>query len=993
MLPRLARLLVFAIVIALTMAMEPALAQELDPIYRFRTIRTDHFAIHFHDDVAPIASALAEVAEETWRKFDARPGVPPPPLTHVVLVDQSESANGFATTLPRNTVVLYAVTPPAASLLNPDDWLRTVFVHEFTHIVHLDRAEGWARAARRLFGRAPWTFPNLMLPLWQIEGLATFEESLPRGSLRPGRQHAGDFTALTLEAARSGAFEPIDRVGGGLTDWPAGLAPYAYGLSFHVWLAERYGAESLYRLSDATAGSFPWLGTRAFSKIYGRSLGDLWSDYTADVTGGRSTPSEEAAPPSRRLTRHGFQVAGPRYLPRSCAACPREIAYSLRTPDDRPGLHVVDTTTLETRRLTTRFFGSTLAPTSDGAIYFDQQERIRNSGLYSDIYLLERDTRHVRRLTHDARLIDPDLSPDGRSLVAIRTTTPGQRELVVIDVAGDVSRVSDTSITTLLSESQTQFNTPRWSSDGQHIVVGRQRPTGTPEIVIVNAATKQVDVLAPDSGLRWATPAWRPDGRAIVAAGARGSEPFNLFEVEIASATVRQLTHHTGGATWPDVSPDGASIVYVGYSATGFDLYEMPYPTAAPIVEREEARAATRAAPTLGEAAGVSDDTAGDAGEAVGAGLVPAPLTARPYRPWTTLLPTSWTPVVTTSREQIRAGAIIGGEDVLGYHAWQASAAWPLIDRVETGEAGTSPDWSASYVYGRWRPQVWTAVSRDTSFYPAETSASDAARPATLVERTAEVGVQLPLRRLRVSHAVQASVVRAVDTFTRANVARDRNRSGARVAWRYSSAQLPGYAISPERGLTLGVAAEFVRPELGASGRAGTVTADARAYLPGLARHHVIAVRAVRGYTWGDNAVGRLFVLGGGDASPGAGSLGSEVARLLRGFPANTFAGRQVATINVDYRFAIARPQRGFGALPLFLHSLHGAVVADAGHVWSGTFDRHDIKTSLGVELSANVVLGYGLPLTLTAGAASGRDGAHVVSSGPTVYARLGYAF
>ena len=55
-----------------------------------------------------------------------------------------------------------------------------------------------------------------MLPLWQIEGLATFEESVPHGTTRPGRQHAGDFTALTLEAARSGALEPM-RSGG---RWP-----------------------------------------------------------------------------------------------------------------------------------------------------------------------------------------------------------------------------------------------------------------------------------------------------------------------------------------------------------------------------------------------------------------------------------------------------------------------------------------------------------------------------------------------------------------------------------------------------------------------------------------------------------------------------------------------------------------------------------------------------------------------------------------------------
>jgi hypothetical protein len=998
------RLLVRAVLIALMMATGVVLAQDVDPVLRFHTIRTDHFAIHFHDSAAPLARSLAGIAEETWRRFDARPGEPPPPLTHVVLVDQSESANGFATTLPRNTVVLYAVTPPPASLLNPDDWLRTLFVHEYTHIVHLDRAEGWARAARLVFGRAPWTFPNLMLPLWQIEGLATFEESLPRGATLPGRQHSGDFAALTLEAARRGTFETIDRVGGGLTDWPGGLAPYAYGLDFHVWLADRYGAESFQRLSDATAGSLPWLGTRAFSRIYGRSLGELWSAFAADVTTRHATPSDSATPPAiRQLTRHGFQMAGPRYLPRACGDCPREVAYALRTPDDRPGLHVVDTATLATRRLTTRFLGSTLAVGGDGAIYFDQQERIRNTGLYSDIYRLDRDSRRVRRLTRDARLIDPDLSPDGRSLAAIQATAPGQRALVVIDLASDGSRTGDVSITTLISEPQTQFNAPRWSPDGSRIVVGRQRSTGTPEMVIVDVAARRVAPLAPGSGLRWATPTWRPDGRAIVAAGARDDGAFNLFEVELASGDLRQLTHHHGGATWPDIAADGTSIVYVGYSATGFDLYEMPYPTSAPVVELDSVRAATGASRAPGEAvpafdeatnaAKTTDAGAREADPAVGAGLAPALIDSPPYRPWATLLPTSWTPILTTSREQIRGGAIVGGRDVLGYHAWQVSAAWPLVNRVEMADAGTSPDWTAWYVYGRRRPQLWTTVSRHTSFYPAETNVSALAFPATLVERTAEVGVQLPLRRLRFSHTVQASVAWAVDTSTRMNVSRDRNRSGLRAAWRYASAQVPGYAISPERGLTLGVAAELVRPELGASGRAGTVTADARAYLPGLARHHVLAVRAVRGHTWGDSVVGRLFVLGGGDASPGAGTLGSEVARLLRGFPSNTFAGRQVATINVDYRFPIARPQRGPGAWPIFLHSLHGAIVADAGHVWSDAFNRHDIKTSLGAELSANVVLGYGLPLTLTAGAASGRDGAGSVSSRTTVYARLGYAF
>ena len=171
------------------------------------------------------------------------------PEIDVVLVDQSEDANGYATPLPRDTVVISAAWPEGVDFIGDvDDWLRMVFTHEFTHIVHLDRSEGWARAVRAVLGRSGIAFPNMFLPTWQIEGLATYQESAVTGS---GRLHAGDFRAVIREEARLGAMQPLDRVNGGLTDWPSGYAAYAYGLDFHQYLVNRFGAESLGRLADA----------------------------------------------------------------------------------------------------------------------------------------------------------------------------------------------------------------------------------------------------------------------------------------------------------------------------------------------------------------------------------------------------------------------------------------------------------------------------------------------------------------------------------------------------------------------------------------------------------------------------------------------------------------------------------------------------------------------------------------------------------------------
>ena len=56
---------------------------------------------------------------------------------------------------------------------------------------------------------------------------------------------------------------------------------------------------------------------------------------------------------------------------------------------------------------------------------------------------------------------------------------------------------------------------------------------------------------------------------------------------------------------------------------------------------------------------------------------------------------------------------------------------------------------------------------------------------------------------------------------------------------------------------------EIVRRGLGSSADATTTTADVRAYLPGLAAHHVVAVRLGGGASIGDPTVGRTFLLGG----------------------------------------------------------------------------------------------------------------------------------
>jgi len=947
-------------------------ASRFDPALRFRVLRTPHFLIYFHQGEDRMARRLMTIAEETWGALQGPLGVQPPPLTHVVLADQTEFANGFATPLPYDTIVVYTVWPSAAEFVF-DDWLRLAFTHEFTHIVHLDRSEGWARIARGIFGRTPYAFPNLYLPPWQIEGLATYEESAITGE---GRLHAGDFRAIVDEAARARALEPLDRVNGGLTDWPASAGPYAYGVDFHEYLVRRFGADKLAALAEATARRFPYTSTRAFLYVYGESLGDLWRDFEADRES-LSARQREVDAGVTRLTRHGFSVNGPRFDPHTCGGCPLAIFYAAANPEGFPSLARVTLDGSPPRRVATRYLGSTTAIGRD-TIYFDQLEQRRNVGMYSDLYALSRGAGRVRALTTNARLRDPDLSPDGATIVATQGK-PGQRDLVLVRLNGtaDPDRVS---IATLAGEPDVYFDAPRWSPDGRSIAAGMHGVGGMPQIVVVDPATGRFRVVAADARTRFATPAWRPDGAALVVAAARGDETFNLVEMATDGSAVRQLTHAAGGALWPDVSPDGRTIAFAGYTTAGYDVFTMPYPYSG----SERGQSGVRAGSERGQS-----------GIRVGSdpSLTPVAPVDR-YNPLPTLTPRSWSPIVVADTDQVRVGAAIAGGDVLGYHAYAADATWRVSSPAGAPTPrAASPDWSIAYAYDRLRPTFFAAAASATSFFAGPATDAGTPSPATRRERTIEAGVLLPFLHTRVSHEALVSVLRSANEYTLPSTTLTRDRTPLRAAWATATAHTYGYSVSREDGILAGATVEVVRRGLGSFADATTVTADARAYLPGARPHDVIALRASGGSSTGDPTVGRTFLLGGSSADRGAIAFDSRASSLLRGFADATFAGSRIALINAEYRFPIARPQRGVGTWPAFLHTIYGAAFVDAGDAWTRAFRAGALKSSAGAELSSVVVLGYFAPVTFTVGAAWGHDAAGALADRATVYLRVGKPF
>src|SRR5262245_3616719 len=100
----------------------------IDPALRFRTLRTTHFAIHFHQGEERLAARLGPIAEAVWLRMRDTFHRMPPKTTEVILADQSEVANGWATPIPYNTIFITPSTPAGSEYIGrTDDWLRLVF--------------------------------------------------------------------------------------------------------------------------------------------------------------------------------------------------------------------------------------------------------------------------------------------------------------------------------------------------------------------------------------------------------------------------------------------------------------------------------------------------------------------------------------------------------------------------------------------------------------------------------------------------------------------------------------------------------------------------------------------------------------------------------------------------------------------------------------------------------------------------------------------------
>ena len=1018
-----------ALLTSLLLAPGSPAATLFDPDTRWHTLVTPHFRVNYPAGLEDVAVKAGGFAEDAHAKLVGWMKTVPTQPTELTLLDNEDTANGFAFPYPNNQIFLYvtAARPDMHEQIRSDSWLKTNITHEYAHVLHLETTGGLVAALDKVFGRV--FFPNLApgQPLFLVEGLAVMAETdLTSG----GRGRESVYDMKLRAAVLDHKVLTLDQAAGYHTSkWPGGQGVYLLGTHFYKYVVARYGRDVPPRVADAY-GSEPWFGIDgAFRKVVGRDLYQLWDEYMRWLDARYQVQAAQIAQspvtPFDLVTRGGRYHRHPLFLPdgrllyteytghdwvQVRAASPASGSASPRY-DTAPGKPL----------LYKGLFGG-MTVTRDGRwLFYSSAHQKDDYHQYQELHRFDFRDQKRARLTTDTRASDPAVSPDGRRVMAV-LNHGGRNDLALFDPGGTLLR------TLARNQDGTQYADPTWSPDGTEVAVSAWRD-GWRDLYLVDPETGAQKALwrDPASDL---SPVWTPDGKWLLFSSNRTGVD-NLHAVRMADRQVFQITNVLTGAFEPTVSPDMRTLAFTSYSGEGYDIATMSFrpeawsPARNSYMEASDAdgtfvpvtlAAASESQPVFKL---VASKVAGR--DASASAQLPNSQTVsetslglfrtEPYNPWVSLRPKAWVPNVYLPDE---AGAGLG-ITLLGYDTLLQHQIWGTVG---LGLAPRRPQYSLAYTNDVLVPTITVSLSDMPGAYPViekkesgqvfqtwrretQTAASLTypGVPSALLGQLHVTGDYITLQFNRTDSRDLGSEVPSdcgdvpkLFDSPLAATSEVENRCLKEAGGIFNSQAVPvagvtsviglryrhadhykfGHSISPEGGSLFALSYDKANPLWGSQATFDRVSMDYRVHTPGFGQHHVGPARPTAGANLGGRGGG--FRLGGNVVTllydiVDARSLGAFQEVPLRGYPARN--GDRVAALNVEYRFPLGEIQRGLGTLPLFLDRWYGVLMYDVGNVWTGDYKPNNLKQALGVQARAKVHV-MNVPLEVGAGVAQG---------------------
>jgi len=953
------RVAAFAIACALLAWAPRSVTAGSDPTLEWRTLSTAHFEIHHSRGYEQLARRLARVAEEAHRDLVPIFGVEPSERTHVLLSDFIDAANGSATVLPYNQIEVLAFPPEADSEIGvEEDWVRALFFHEYAHVLHMDQANGVPRAVNTVLGKT--AVMNTAVPRWMLEGVATWIETK---TTTGGRVGSPLFEMHLRSAALAGTLPALDQLTGDPLVWPYGTSRYLYGSYLMTELARAHGDAKVRAYMQATAGRIIPFGIQNLAREhFGETLSDAYErlrarivDRARAIESGRRSAGLVIGD---RVTSVGHRVASPVF-----SRTGSSIYYIRDDGHTRERVVERDLATGRERTLHDCFGGcERIVATPDGnSLVVTQGAPFRTYYWLRDLWRIPLGSTRSKpvRWTRGARVAEPDISPDGRSVCGVQTERGATRiacwDTADLERAAQREEPAPAPVIVRDGGGAELLATPRFAPDGRRLVYTSAR-RGRRDLGVIDLATGTHHALTRDKAIDLA-PRVLADGRVLWASSRDGV--FDLFVAPMPDdptalmSSATRVTRVLGGAFDPSTSPDGRRAVYSGHVPNGYDLFVVDLPRAA------TADVLTAETPHVDYA--------------------PAPVEGRegPYDAVKSLAPRSWTPTWILAPDRLsRAGASLEGGDAVGHHGWRLA-----------GDADTLtgyPAVSGVFVANR----LWPTIGLTASYgrYDTRGVMEGRTRPYTQDALGGSAWIGLPFPRQRDRFDLQLSF--AATRFRNVVLPRQRHDpggvqpyppgeglvAGPSITLSYAWRERYHFSYTTERAHTFRLSKRLSHAAFGSDYLVDTYGWGTHHALP-LAFHAALVFDYSGGYGRANASWGKLFSLGGIPARDLVEDL--RLRRdvgggFLRGFGPDAFSGDRYHLLNTELRVPAGALFRGLDTLPVYVERLLFVLFGDVGGAFEGGERIDRLRASSGAELRLSTQLGYGQYTVFRLGIARG---------------------
>lgn len=938
-----------------------------NPRLRWKQIETPHFRVTFYASEEEIALRVADLAESIHARLVPAVGWAPSEKTEIAITDFTDSANGFATALPYDSIHMFATPPDDLSPLGDvDDWYGTLVTHEYTHVLHTDHIRGLPAIVNAILGKT--IAPNQIEPRWLLEGLAVFEESEKTSG---GRLRSPTWNMYMRADVLENNFASLDEISNTPRRFPQGNLWYLYGSFFMQWIAETYGQEAIRTMIDDYGHQLiPYGINRSIKRATGRTFEDMYPAFRETLAREQGALRDKVAArglrEGKKVTRHGQGAFNPRWVPANAWKHEGDaVVYFRDDGHEQGGLAMVRIardargglarTWDPEHELVARTSGDGYASfLPNGGVVFDSGAIYDNLYGYDDLFMMAPGAKgsmglenNRARLTNGWRATQPDVSPDGR-LVAFVSNSKGTTYLQLAELKD--GRLENVRALVPSGPHDLAFS-PRFSPDGRSVVYSSWRRGGFRDVRLVDVATGKVRELTHDRAIDGG-PSFTPDGKYVVFHSDRAFGIVNVFAFELATGTLKQVTNVLGGAFQPAVSPDGKTLLYTGFDHTGYDLRALAFDPA-----------------TWLDAPAYVDDRPPPQ---------PEPLHHRwevkDYDPWPTLRPRHYSLNVAPGAFGGEALSVsIGTSDIAGIHSFGLT----LTDEFDHPDLQVD----ASYTYGRlpfdMGARVYRTVGPGAGFQLGAANKPAYTEEALGVQTSLGYGIPSAFdsHSLALSYSLSRVASRLppyasmLDPYETPTIpASDRMAGILALSWSYSNAVRPLWSVGAERGFSSSASFEATDTALGSDYRGVRGSANFTTYFAmpwgRLSRHlahHSLAVHVGGGAAGGTLPGAGPFYVGGfvdTNLVDTLRTLSSQGAIVLRGYAPVSQTGAYYGLLNAEYRFPIVNVDRGPSTVPLFLNRISGAAFVDYGGAFN-TAESAKLRTGIGGELWTELTLGY----------------------------------